>query len=105
LYERGGFRGGAAAGDQALGDRSQLADAHIDDERSREARQRGPVERRFRLRRVLMAGEERHRARGVPMGDRDAGVGRSGHPGGDPRDDLEGDPRIHERLRLLAPST
>ncbi len=48
---RRGLVRGAAAGDQPLRDRLELADAHVDDQRPGERRQRRPVERRLGLRR------------------------------------------------------
>ncbi len=47
-HDRGGLSPGRPAADQALGDQRQVLDAHVEDERAREARQRVPVERRLR---------------------------------------------------------
>ncbi len=105
-FDRGrGVGGVAAGGDQLLGDPRQVLHAHVEDERSGEGGERRPVDRRLGLLRVLVAGDEGDGARVVAVGDRDAGVGGSGDPGGDPGDDLEGDAGVAQRLRLLAAAT
>ena len=81
-----------SAGHEALRDPRQRADAHVEHERPREARQGGPVEAGLRLRGILVAGDERDGARGVAVGDGDACVGGSGDPGGDARHHLERHP-------------
>ena len=72
--------GRAAGGDQLLGDARELAHAHVEDERAGEGGQRRPVDRGLRLRRVLVAGDEGHRARHPALGHRDAGVGGRREP-------------------------
>ncbi len=49
-----------------------------------------------------MARDEGHRGRVAPVGERDPRIGGHGDRGGDPGDDLEGDTRLPEDLRLLA---
>ena len=91
LDDRDGLIGGSSAGDQLLGDRRQLAHAHVEDERAREGGDRRPVQAVLGIHRIRVAGDERHGARDAPMGDRDARVRARGDPGGDPGDDLERD--------------
>ena len=67
--------------DQAAGDVGQVLDAHVEDERAREARERLPVERRLGLLRILVAGDERDRRGVVAVGHGNAGV----RGGGDAR--------------------
>ena len=76
-------------GDELLGDPRQLADAHVEDERPGEARERLPVDRGLRLGGILVAGDERHRARRAAERHRDAGVGGRGDARGHAGDDLE----------------
>ena len=102
LHERSGLGGGAPARDETLGDRGELTDAHVDDERPGKAGKRRPVKRRLRFRRVLVTGDERDRARGVAVGHGDPGVGRRRDAGRDPGHDLEVDVRRAQRLGLLA---
>ena len=71
-----GSSGGPALGLQPLGDPRQRADAHVEDERAREARERGPVERRLRLVGILVAGDEGDAAGELAVRDRDARVRR-----------------------------
>ncbi len=68
-------------------------------------RQRGPVQRRLGLVRVLVAGDEGDARRQLAVRDRDARVGGSGDPRRDPRHDLERDAggAQHERLLAAAP--
>ena len=94
--------GRPALGDEALGDPRQRAHAHVEDERAREAGERGPVDRRVRLVRVLVAGDERDAAGQLAVRDRDARVGRRGDAGGHARHDLERDAGLVQHQRLLA---
>ncbi len=104
--DRSRWLGGIAPrGSKALGDQWQVLYAHVEDERSREARQRLPVEHRLRLGRVLVPGHESDRGGVVAVGDGDSGVGRRGDPGSHPGHDLEIDACASERLRLLAAAT
>jgi hypothetical protein len=94
--------GGAAAGDQLLGDSRQLLDAHVEDERPGERGERGPVDRGLGLGRVLVAGDQRDGARAVAVRDRDARVGRGRDAGGHAGHDLERDAGGAQDERLLA---
>ena len=89
-------------GDQALGDARQVPDAHEEDERA-DPGQSVPVDVRFCLRRVLVTRHDRRRSREVAVREGDARVGRHGHGRRDARDDLEGDSRLSQLLRLLSP--
>ena len=80
----------------------QALHAHVEDERSRESRQRLPVERRLLLGRVLVAGDEGDGGRVVAVGHRDARVRGPRDAGGHARDDLEPGSGGRQRLRLLA---
>ena len=102
LDDRRRLAGIAAMGDELLGDARELAHAHVEDERAGEDGQRRPVDGRLRLRGVLVAGHEGHRAGHPALGDRDPRVGRRGHAGRHARDDLVVAARRAQRLRLLA---
>ena len=102
LDHRRRLRRGPPGRDEPLGDLGQLAHAHVEDERSRERRERRPVDLRLRLRGILVAGDERDGARHPALRDRDSGVGRRRDPGSDPGHDLERDPVLAAGERLLA---
>ena len=74
---------------EPLGDQRQVLDAHVEHERAGEARERVPVERRLGLLRVLVAGHEGDRRRGVAVGHRNPRVRRRGHAGRHAGHDLE----------------
>ena len=76
---------------QRVGDAGQGLDAHVEDERAREACQRLPVQHRLRLVGILVAGDEGDGAGGVAVGDGDAGVGGRGDACGDAGHDLVAD--------------
>ncbi len=99
---RRGLLGIAPAGDQRRGVLAQPFDPHVEDERAGEGGEGRPVERRLGLLGILVAGDEGDRGGVVAVGDRDAGVGGRGDPGGDPGDDLELDPGGAQRFALLA---
>ena len=102
LDHRGRLARVAPGRDQPLRDQRQVLDPHVEDERAGEARERVPVERGLRLLRVLVAGDERDRRRGVAVRDRDARVGGRRHAGRHAGHDLERHARRGQRLRLLA---
>src|SRR5204863_530042 len=82
----------------------QPPQAHIEDERAREPRQRLPVERGVLLRRVLVPGHEGDRGGVLAVGHRDARIGGSRHAGGHPGYDLERYSGRREGLGLLTPA-
>ena len=88
-----------AAVDQRPRDLRQPPDAHVEDQRPREARQRLPVQRRLALLRILVAGDEGDRRRVVAMGDRDARVGARRDTRRHPGHGLELDRRRHAAPR------
>ena len=102
LDHRDGLVRRAPLGLQPLGDPRQRADAHVEDERAREASERAPIEHRLGLVGVLVAGDEGDAAGQLPVRDRDARVRRRGDPGGHAGHDLELDARLAQHERLLA---
>ncbi len=92
----------ASRRDQRGGVLGQPPDAHVEDEGAGKGGERHPVESGLRLLGVLVAGYEGHRRGVVAVGHRDSRVGGGGDPGGDPGNDLELDPRLAQRLPLLA---
>ena len=77
-------------------------DAHVEDQRSGEPRQRRPVEARAGLAGRLVAGDDADRAGVVAVRQRDAGARRGPQRGGDARHDLVGDAGLAEGFGLLA---
>ena len=92
----------ATGADQPPRDLAQLFHAHVEDERSREAPERVPVERALVLLRILVTRDERDRGRLGAVGHRDARVGGRRDAGRHTRDDLERDAGGGQRLSLLA---
>ena len=101
-HHRGRLFRRAPGGGQALGDQGEVLDAHVEHERSGEARERAPIEGRVLLRRVLVARDERDGRRLVSVGGGDAGVGRGRHSGRHAGYHLEGHAGGGECLGLLA---
>ena len=103
LDERRRRLGIHAAGDEALGDVRQARDTHVaDDRRVRIPGEEIPPHLRSSLLRRLVRGKEGHPHRLPPVSHRNAGVGGHRNPRGHPRDDLEGNPRLAQSLRLFA---
>src|SRR5262249_47471672 len=92
--------------DQGAADRAQVGDAHVDDQGTREPRQRGPVEPTSGLDRlrVVVAGDEGDRRSHVAVRQGYPGVGRRADPRGDTWNDLEWDSGGSEGIRLLGPA-
>src|SRR5258708_6359671 len=91
---------------QSEGSRRQRPEAHIKDKSSSrpDPGERGPVDLRLRLCRVLVTGHERHRRRDPSMSDRDTGVRQCGDTSRNSWHNLEANASRRQRLRLLTPS-
>src|SRR5258708_20294523 len=91
---------------QSEGSRRQRPEAHIKDKSSSrpDPGERGPVDLRLRLCRVLVTGHERHRRRDPSMSDRDTGVRQCGDTSRNSWHNLKANARRRQRLRLLTPS-
>ncbi|MEJ7718148.1 MAG: hypothetical protein WKF31_09370 [Thermoleophilaceae bacterium] len=105
LDDRHRLLGRPTRGGEPRGDQPKVLDPHIEHERAREGRERGPVERRLGLLGVLVAGHQGHRGGLVAVGDRHAGVGGRRHPRRHAGHHLEGHARRGQRLGLLAAPT
>ena len=96
-HRRGGI---GALRHQPLRDLAQPLHAHQKNFRPAQPRQVRPIDRRFRLGRVLVAGDERHRRGEIAMRHRNARVGRRGDGRRHARHHLE---RQCPRARAPAP--
>ena len=106
--DRAGLPRRAAGRDQRVRDRREPGDAHVEDERSREARQGDPIQLgvlglgRGGLVFARAPRDERHALREAPVRDRYTGVGGRCHARRDPGDDLEREALLHQPQGLLA---
>ena len=100
-HQRHGRRRRRAVLTQFRRDRADPLHAHEHHLRPRRRRELREIERAFRLRGILVSGENRKLRRVVAMRHRDARVRRRRQRRGHPWNNLKPQPRFRQRLRLL----
>ena len=96
-----GFRR-PAVGHEVCGDLREVFHPHVEDDGAASQGKPLPVDFRYFLAGMFMAGDEGDRGGDVAVGEGYAGIGGCADAGGDPRDDLKGDSGLDQRLAFLA---